>query len=159
MAKRGKKLDEKTKADIIRLSKDYGLRYIAQNLGLHESTVRRHIELEAEEKALASRSFDKHSDDLTHGFKRAVSNLVSDKELLYSTLAHFKQEFPEFMHLDTWQDVSDEDVNKDIFEKMALFADSRSFRFCAKCPICQNIKRRLRNQAKGVVQLFTNSQS
>ena len=159
MGKHGKKLDEKTKADLIRLSKDYSIRYVAQHLGVHESTVRRHIELEAEEKAMASRSFDKHSDDLTCSFKRVVSNLVSHKELLSSTLAHLQQEFPEFAHLNTWQDVSKEDVDKCIFEKMELLADSRIFRFCAKCPICQSIKRRQTESSRGVVQLLTNSRS
>jgi len=143
MGKRGKKLDEKTEAEIIRLSKEYGPRYIAQHLGLHESTVRRHIEQELEAKVIASRSFYKHGNEVSSLLKQIVSN----RELLDSSLAHFKQEYPEFAHLDSWQDISKEDIQKGILDKMELLANSRSFRFCAKCPVCQDIKRGLRKGA------------
>ncbi len=142
MGKRGKKLDEKTRTDIIRLSKDYSPRYIAQHLGLHKSTVRRHIEQELETKVAASRSFQKHIDDLTHNLTRIVSTKRS--ELMDAVFIHFKQENPEYAHLADCHNISKEDP---VLEKMELLANSRSFNFCAKCPICQNIKRRLRKSA------------
>jgi len=158
MAKRGKKLDLETKGDIIKLSKEgYGPRYIARHLELHKSTVRRYIELDLEEKVMASHSFQKHSDDTSLALKELATNKRS--ELLHDAFMHFKQEFPEFSHLNSWQDISKEDIKKGILEKMELLANSRSFRFCAKCAICQNIERRLRESSRGVVQLFTNSPS
>lgn len=154
MAKRGKKLGLETRVKIIRLSKEYGPRYIARHLGLHESTVKRHIELELEAKVMASRSFQKHVDDITSALKGLAASKRS--ELLHAAFMHFKEEYPEYAHLLNCHGISKE-VNL-ILSKMELLANSRSIRFSAKCPICQNIKRRLRESSRGVAQLFTNSQ-
>lgn len=154
MGKRGKKLDEKVKADIIRLSKDYTPAYIARHLGLHKSTVRRHIELELEAKVTASRSFQKHNDDVADTLKGIVSGKRS--ELMHSAFIHFKQECPEYANINNW-DTSKE--ANDILNTMELIGNSRSLKFCGKCPICHNLKRRLRESSRGVAQLFTNSRS
>jgi len=155
MVRRGKKVDEKTKTEIIRLSKDYGPAYIARHLSLHKSTVRRHIELDLEAKVMDSRSFQKHNDDIADTLKGLVSRKRS--ELMQAAFMHFNQEYPEYAHLSNCHDMSKE-ANLSL-EKMELVANSRSFKFCAKCPICQNIKRRLRESSRGVAQLFTNSPS
>jgi len=153
MRKRGTKLDEKTKAEIIRLSKKgYGPAYIARHLGLHKSTVRRHIELDLEAKVMESRSFQKHIDDIANTFKGIVS--TKRTELMHAAFMHFTEEYPEYVHLTNCQDISKAEI-----DKMELLADSRNFKFCAKCPICQNIKRQLRESSRGVAQLFTNSSS
>jgi len=92
---------------------------------------------------MASRSFHKHGDEVSNFLKRIVSN----KELLDSALVHFKQEYPEFAHLNTWQDVSEEDINKGIFDKVELLANSRAYHFCRKCQICQAIKKEVIGKA------------
>ena len=143
MAKRGKKLEPETREEIIKLSKDYGPRYVARHLGLHESTVKRHIELDLQAKVMASRSFQKHSDDLAETLKEAIMKKRS--ELLHAAFLHFKQEYPEYLHLEHCHEISDE-LNI-LLAKMELLANSRGFRFCAECPICQSIKRQLRESA------------
>ncbi len=152
MGKRGKKLDEKTQAEIIRLSKEYGPRYVAQHLGLHESTVRRHIELDLEAKVMASRSFQEHIDDIARTLKEIVK--IKRTDLMYAAITHFTGEYPEYARLMNCHDIIKEAgplvKNKEagpILKNLELFANSRSFKFCAKCPICQNIKRGLRKSA------------
>ena len=144
MGKRGKKLDEKTQAEIIRLSKEYGPRYIAQHLGLHESTVRRHIELDLEAKVMASRSFQEHIEDITRTLKGIVS--LKRTGLVYAAVMHFTGEYPEYTHLMNCHGIIVKETDT-VLKNLELFADSRSPKFCAKCPICQNIKRGLRKSA------------
>lgn len=143
MGKRGKKLDPETKAEIIRLSKGYGPTYIARHLGLHISTVRRHIDMDLDVKVIASRSFQKHNDDIAEALKGIVIRTRS--ELMCAAFTHFKQQHPEYGHLEEWHDISKE--AGPILERMELLADSRVIKFCAKCPICQSIKRQLRESA------------
>lgn len=139
MRKRGKKLDPETQAEIIRLSKDYSPEYIARHLGLHKSTVRKYIELDLETKVNASRSFQKHSDDLVEILKGIVSKRRN--ELMQAAFTHFVEDYPRYANLINCHGASDE---TSLLDKMELVANSRSFKFCAKCPICQSIKRQLR---------------
>lgn len=126
---RGKKLDKKTKADIIRLSKDYSPGYISQHLGVHRSTVRKYIQREAEQKAMASPSFQRHTDDLSNALRGLISS--NRTQLLQASLAHFSQESPEYTL---------NGIPQEVLDKMELLANSRSFKFCPECPICQAIK-------------------
>lgn len=143
MEKHGKKVGEKAKAEIIRLSKDYSPKYIAQRLELHPNTVRRVLERDREERVMASHYFQKHCNEVSELLKY----LVSSKELLDSSLVHFKQEFPGFAHLNAWQDISDGDIAKGIYGKIELLAESRVFHFYSKCLVCQAIKKRLVGKA------------
>ncbi len=142
MAKRRKKVDEKMRAQIIQLSKDYGVNYVAGHLGLDESTVRKYLKRETERRIVDSPKFQKHCDDLAHNLSEFVASRRS--ELSYSSLQHFKQKFPELAHVHDWQGTTEPAMAKGILDKMELLADSRTFGFCAECLICQAIKKQLK---------------
>jgi len=143
VAKRGKKLSPETTAEIIQLSKEYSPKYIARHLELHESTVRRYIELDLQAQVEASQSFQKHIDDIARTLTEIV--LIKRAFLTYAAFMHFTGEYPKYAHL-----LSSHDIFKGvtpIIKDLELFADSRSLKFCAQCPICQNIKKGLRKPA------------
>ena len=135
-----KKLDEKTKSDIIRQSKTYGIKKLAELYGRHPSTVRRLLKQDVDKKVMASPEFREHTSELALTLRWVMQNF----ELLHDTLMHFKQEYPQFAHLRDWQDITQEEVDRGILKAMQLLANSRAFHVPSKCSTCQTFKKRLK---------------
>ena len=137
MGKRGKRMDPKTEAEIIQKSKDYSARTTAKLLGLHRNTVAKVLQRHIDKKLITSHAFRRHDNEVTAFLKYIIANM----ELLHSSLAHFKQVFPEFAHVNSWHDISEEDIKKGIFGKMALLSERGALSPCNKCAVCQSLRR------------------
>ena len=137
MGKRGKRVDAKTEAEIIQKSRDYSPGKTAELLGLHKNTVRKVLQQHIDEKVITSHAFRKHDNEVTAFLKYIVAN----RELMRASLAHFKQAFPEFTHVNSWQDMSEEDIKKGIYGKMELLAERDALSPCNKCAVCQSIRK------------------
>lgn len=135
-----KKLDEKTKADIIRSCKTSSIKRVAEHYGVHSSTIRRILKQDVDKRVMASPEFRQHASELVGTLRW----LMQKFQLLHDTLTHFKQEYPEFAYLRDWQDITREDINRGILNKMWLLADSRAFHVPSQCPACQALRKRLR---------------
>lgn len=68
-----RKVDAKTKAEIIELSKQHTPVNIAKVLRLHPSTVRKYLREDMEGKIVASRAFQEHCDEMSEALRKLVS--------------------------------------------------------------------------------------
>ena len=62
-----------------------------------------------------------------------------DAQLVGSAFQHFKQKFPEFASLRSWEEMGSEEVDCGILDKMLRLANSRAYGLCPECLICQDL--------------------
>lgn len=138
MGKR-RKLDKKTKADIIKESRTHNIGRLTKHFERSSSTIRRVLKQDIVKRVKAKPQFQRHAEELTLTLRWIMPN----SGLLYSSLVHFKQIYPEFASIRDWQEITQKEVDAGILEKMQLLADSQDFNVSSECPVCQSIKKQL----------------
>lgn len=138
MGKR-RKLDQDTKADIIKKSETCNIGQLAKHFERSSSTIRRVLKQDIVKRVKAKPQFQKHAEELTLTLRWIMQN----SGLLHDTLVHFKQIYPEFAFLRDWQEITQKEVDAGILKKMQLLADSQDFNVSSECPVCQSIKKQM----------------
>ena len=138
MGKR-RKLDQDTKADIIKKFGTCNIGQLAKHFERSPSTIRRVLKQDIVKRVKAKPQFQRHAGELALTLRWIMPN----SGLLHSSLVHFKQIYPEFASIRDWQEITQKEVDAGILEKMQLLADSQDFNVSSECPVCQSIKKQL----------------